>query len=92
MLIIQVLGLLVEVLKKGFQKHITCILQVARNIFTSSINATTSIKGLDFSNEPAIPFWKEAYYSLVMLEAMLVHFPHLHFDTNLEVCPGYKHG
>ncbi|XP_020264631.1 small subunit processome component 20 homolog isoform X1 [Asparagus officinalis] len=79
----QVLGLLVEVLKKGFQKHIPSVLQVARNIFTLSINAS-SIKGFNFSNEPAIPFWKEAYYSLIMFEAILLPFPQLYFDSDLE--------
>lgn len=81
---LQVLSLLVEVMKKGFQKHITSVLKVARNIFTSSINAA-NVNGVNFSSEPAIPLWKEAYYSLILLEAMLVHYPHLFFDSKLQV-------
>lgn len=31
--------------------------------------------------EGSIPFWKEAYYSLVMIEKMLKQFPDLCFEN-----------
>ncbi|ONI16067.1 hypothetical protein PRUPE_3G077100 [Prunus persica] len=96
----QVLGLLVEVMEKGFHKHINKILPVAvmekefhkhinrilpvtKCILQSTINVVTDGK-LDFSNETNIPLWKEAYYSLVMLEKMLHQFQGLCFDRDLE--------
>lgn len=79
----QVLGLLAEVLKKGFQKHIVDIMQVANNILESCNNAT-STKECNHGNEPIVHFWKEAYYSLVMLEAMVVQFPQIFYDREYE--------
>ncbi|KAG1347740.1 hypothetical protein COCNU_06G015690 [Cocos nucifera] len=84
----QVLGLLVEVLRKDFHRHINSILQVAEGIFESSMHAVNNTE-FDFTNDPAIPFWKEAYYSLVMLEKMLLQFPELYFDKNLEEMWGW---
>ncbi|XP_010938573.1 uncharacterized protein [Elaeis guineensis] len=83
----QVLGLLVEVLRKDFHRHISSILQVTKGIFKSSMHAVN--KEFDFANDPSIPFWKEAYYSLVMLEKMLLQFPELYFDKNLEELWGW---
>lgn len=80
----QVLGLLVEVMTKDIREHITSILHVAKGILEASIHAASN-KGLDIMNEPAIPLWKEAYYSLIMLEKMLQYFPELYFERNLEV-------
>ncbi|BBG99023.1 hypothetical protein Prudu_008586 [Prunus dulcis] len=102
----QVLGLLVEVMEKGFHKHINKILPVevmekefhkhinrilpvTKCILESTINAVTDGQ-LDFSNETNIPLWKEAYYSLVMLEKMLHQFHGLCFDRDLE--PAQKNG
>lgn len=82
---IQVLGLLVEVMKKGFQKHVSSVLPVARSILQSTINGVTN-RPLDFSDEVTVPFWKEAYYSLIMLEKMLHQFRDICFHTDLEVC------
>lgn len=81
---IQVLGLLVEVevMKKRFQKHINNVLQVTKRILQSAIDAVTH----DSPHETAIPFWKEAFYSLVMLEKILNRFHDLCFDRDLEVC------
>nr|CAD1819808.1 unnamed protein product [Ananas comosus var. bracteatus] len=79
----QVLGLLVEVLKKGFNKHINRVLSVAKHILESSILASSDVV-LDFSNEAGVPFYKEAYYSLVMLEKILQHFPEMYFDRKFE--------
>ncbi|KAJ4967931.1 hypothetical protein NE237_014632 [Protea cynaroides] len=79
----QVLGLLVEALKKGFQRHINNILPVAKNILKSALDVVRD-KRLDYSDDGTIPFWKEAYYSLVMLEKMLLQFPELHLERDLE--------
>lgn len=84
----QVLGLLVEVLRKDFRRHINSILQVGKGILESSVHAASN-KELDLTNDPAIPLWKEAYYSLVMLEKMLLQFPDVYFDKNLEETWGW---
>ncbi|XP_073005480.1 uncharacterized protein [Typha latifolia] len=78
----QVLGLLVEVLKKGFLKYMDNILIVAKRILEASTLAAGNVE--DFSNEAGTPFWKEAYYSLVMLEKILFHFPEQYFKRNIE--------
>ncbi|XP_039130786.1 LOW QUALITY PROTEIN: small subunit processome component 20 homolog [Dioscorea cayenensis subsp. rotundata] len=78
----QVLGLLVDVLKKGFQKHINIILDVTRNILEHSVDA--SGETYDASNNLIMPFWKEAYHSLIMLEKMLLNIPRLAFEKDLE--------
>lgn len=102
MCIWQVLGLLVEVMNKEFQKHVNKLLPVedvekeflkhinrilpaTKSILLSAIDTVTD-EQLDFSNETSIPLWKEAYYSLVMLEKMLHQFRSLCFDRDLEVC------
>ncbi|KAM1823011.1 hypothetical protein ACFX1X_025378 [Malus domestica] len=96
----QVLGLLVEVMDKEFQKHVNKLLPVedvekeflkhinrilpaTKSILLSAIDTVTD-EQLDFSNETSIPLWKEAYYSLVMLEKMLHQFHSLCFDRDLE--------
>eukprot|EP00268_Persea_americana_P031222 TRINITY_DN30328_c0_g1_i1.p1 TRINITY_DN30328_c0_g1~~TRINITY_DN30328_c0_g1_i1.p1 ORF type:complete len:2757 (-),score=438.74 TRINITY_DN30328_c0_g1_i1:344-7405(-) len=79
----QVLGLLVEVLKKGFQSHIQGILQAAYRIMMSALDIDTN-RELDCSDEAKIPFWKEAYHSIVMLEKMLLQYPELFFDKDNE--------
>ncbi|XP_031259480.1 small subunit processome component 20 homolog isoform X1 [Pistacia vera] len=79
----QVLGLLVEVMKRNFQRHISAVLPVTRSILQSTINIVRDGQ-LDLSDEVTIPFWKEAYYSLVLLEKILCQFPDLIFDRDLE--------
>ncbi|XP_010257842.1 PREDICTED: small subunit processome component 20 homolog [Nelumbo nucifera] len=79
----QVLGLLVEVLKKGFQRHINNILPVTRDIFKLALGVVKD-KQMDCANEDKIPLWKEAYYSLIMLDKMLLQFPELYLERNLE--------
>lgn len=81
---IQVLGLLIEVLKKGFYRHIDCILPVTHRILRSSIDVVTDGQ-VDFSAYSIVPHWKEAYYSLVMLEKMIYQFHDLCFARDLEV-------
>lgn len=81
---VQVLGLLIEVIKKGFLKHIDCILPVTYRILQSAIDEVTN-RQVGFSAESIIPLWKEAYYSLVMLEKMIHQFHDLCFAKDLEV-------
>ncbi|MQL78120.1 hypothetical protein Taro_010527 [Colocasia esculenta] len=73
----QVLGLMVDVLKKGFRIHVDNILPVAKRIMESSISMATSKEVGD-----AVPLWKEAYYTLVMLEKMLSQYPELYFNRS----------
>uniref|UniRef100_A0A2P2MF27 Uncharacterized protein n=1 Tax=Rhizophora mucronata TaxID=61149 RepID=A0A2P2MF27_RHIMU len=77
----QALGLLVEV--SNYQKHMGSILMVTRNILQSALNAATSNAPQHPSDE-MVPFWKEAYYSLVMMEKILHHFHDLVFDRELK--------
>ncbi|KAL4289520.1 hypothetical protein GQ457_14G012480 [Hibiscus cannabinus] len=79
----QVLGLVIEVMKKNFQKHISRILPVTKRILHSAIDAFTNTD-MDLSDEATIPFWKAAYYSIVMLEKMLHQFRDLSFERDLE--------
>ncbi|CAL5389880.1 unnamed protein product [Camellia sinensis] len=83
LLIGHVLGLLVEVMRKGFQKHVNGVLPVMRSIFQSAINVLTNGQ-LDLSVEATVPFWKEAYYSLVLLEKILYQFHDLFLAKDLE--------
>lgn len=80
----QVLGLLVEVTGKGFQTHLSKVLPVMRSILQSAVNALTSSQQ-DLSDDAVIPFWKEAYYSLVMFEKILSQFQNMFLDRELEV-------
>ncbi|XP_050365350.1 uncharacterized protein LOC126783867 isoform X2 [Argentina anserina] len=77
----QVLGLLVEVeaMKKQFHKHLNSVLQVTKSILQSAIRGVTQD-----SHETVIPLWKEAFYSLVMLEKVLNQFDDLCFDRDLQ--------
>ncbi|XVE81263.1 hypothetical protein DITRI_Ditri15bG0049500 [Diplodiscus trichospermus] len=79
----QVLGLVVEVMKKSFQRHISSILPVTKSILRSAIDAFTNSQ-MELPDEATIPFWKEAYYSLVMLEKMLHQFRDLSLERDLE--------
>lgn len=80
---IQVLGLLIEVIKKGFLKHIDCVLPVTRRILQSALHAVRN-RQQGFESESIVPLWKEAYYSLVMLEKMIHQFDDLCFAKDLE--------
>ncbi|KAH6788665.1 hypothetical protein C2S51_003671 [Perilla frutescens var. frutescens] len=80
----QVLGLLVEVIGKSFRKHLSKVLPVMRNILHSAVNAVTSSQQELSGSEDAVPFWKEAYYSLVMLEKILSQFHKMFLDRELE--------
>lgn len=82
--LLQVLGLLIEVLKDGFQKYIDSLLPVMRNILQSAVNVLTN-KQVDLPNDATISSWKEAYYSLVLFEKILNQFPKLCFRKDFEV-------
>ncbi|CAN8326706.1 unnamed protein product [Cochlearia groenlandica] len=79
----QVLGFIIDAMKKTFQKHIYSTLQDAKTILESAISAC-SPQLQDTAEGDSIPFWKEAYYSLVMIEKMLKQFPDLRFGKDLE--------
>ncbi|KAK4356825.1 hypothetical protein RND71_022435 [Anisodus tanguticus] len=79
----QVLGLLIEVLKDGFQKYIDSLLPVLRNILQSAVNVLTN-KEVDLPNDATISSWKETYYSLVLFEKILNQFPKLCFRKDLQ--------
>lgn len=70
-------------MKKDFQEHIDIVLQEAISILQSTKNIVE--QQLDLPDETTIPFWKDAYYSLVLLEKILCHFPDILLDTRLEV-------
>ncbi|KAJ7955379.1 Small subunit processome component 20-like protein [Quillaja saponaria] len=74
----QVLGLLVEVMEKGFRKHINSILPKMLHILKSDS------RQLELTDESNIPHWKEAYYSLVLLEKMLDQFRDLYCSRDLQ--------
>lgn len=81
---VQVLGLFVEVMKKDFQGHINSILPTTDRILQSAVSVVAK-RELDLTDEAAIPLWKEAYYSLVLLEKMLCQFPDIILERDLEV-------
>ena len=55
-----------------------------RRILQSAVNHI-AISQLNVSNEAVVPLWKEAYYSLVLLEKILNQFQKLGFEKDLEV-------
>ncbi|WVZ69932.1 hypothetical protein U9M48_018646 [Paspalum notatum var. saurae] len=79
----QVIGLLVgdHTLRMG--KHIKSILAVAKKIMESSIVASGVLQ-LGLPDEAVLPLWKEAYHSVAMLEKLLLCFPELYFEQNME--------
>ncbi|KAK0607559.1 hypothetical protein LWI29_016732 [Acer saccharum] len=79
----QVLGLSVEVMKKDFQKHLNNILPKTKSILQSAVSVVADGE-LDLPDEATIPFWKEAYYSLVLLEKILCQFPDIILERDLE--------
>lgn len=66
-----VLGLLVElVMGEGLEKNIGRVLPVTRSILQSALGALADGER-NMSVEPVAPFWKEAYYSLVLFEKIM---------------------
>ncbi|KAL5542673.1 hypothetical protein UlMin_010383 [Ulmus minor] len=84
----QVLSLMVElkvkVVKKAFQRHISSVLPTAKIILKKAINEASNRSLEDNTDEASIPFWKETYYSMVMLEKMLSRFHDLPLESELE--------
>ncbi|KAJ0262956.1 ARM repeat superfamily protein [Hirschfeldia incana] len=76
----QVLGFIIDSTKNTFRKHIHNTLEDAKVIMESAVSASS----LHTVEEGAIPFWKEAYYSLVMIEKMVRQFPDLELKKDLE--------
>ncbi|CAL0335754.1 unnamed protein product [Lupinus luteus] len=79
----QVLELLIEVMKKGFQEHINLILPKTCHILQSAIEVATD-RQVGFSAESNVPLWKEAYYSVVLLEKIIDQFRGLCFKKDHE--------
>lgn len=79
----QVIGLLVGDRSLGIGKYLKSILDVAKQIMESSVAASGGVQ-LDLTDETALPFWKEAYYSIAMVDRLLLHFPELYFSQNME--------
>lgn len=78
--VVQVLGLLIKAIEKAFPKHICNILLLeAKTILESAVQLQDTVE------RGGISFWKEAYYSLFMIEKMLKQFPDLTFRKDLEV-------
>ncbi|VVA98294.1 unnamed protein product [Arabis nemorensis] len=76
----QVLGLFIEARKEAFSKHIRSILlQEVKTILESAVQLQDAV------DEGRVPSWREAYYSVVMIEKMLQQFPDLCFAKGLEV-------
>lgn len=81
----QALGLLVEVTKKGFQRDTlkNSVLPVTKNILQSAVSEVTNSQQ-DLSNGVTVPHWKEAYFSLVMLDKFLQQFNELCLESDLQ--------
>jgi U3 small nucleolar RNA-associated protein 20 len=80
----QVLGLLIEVMKKSFQAHIEDVRPRAVHILKCAITANGDGKPVA-GEEDMLAFWQEAYYSLIMLEKLLLQFPEVSFHKDIEV-------
>ncbi|KAL0814388.1 hypothetical protein Bca101_070831 [Brassica carinata] len=72
----KVLGLFIEAEKKFPEKKCSILLKEAKTILESAVKLQNTV------DEGSIPLWKEAYYSLVMIEKMLKQFPHLCFHED----------
>ncbi|GJX79607.1 small subunit processome component 20 homolog isoform X1 [Tanacetum coccineum] len=79
----QVLGLLVEVMKKRFAEYINTVLSIMREILPSAVKIIKDGQS-DLSSGAAVPLWKEAYYSLVLFEKILGQFPERVLREDLE--------
>ncbi|KAI3984708.1 hypothetical protein MKX01_039325 [Papaver californicum] len=79
----QTLGLLVEVLKKRFQSHVKIVLPVHKKIMKYALDGIT--KQPDTTNEESRTlYWKQTYYSMIMLEKILREFPELYWEKDFE--------
>jgi U3 small nucleolar RNA-associated protein 20 len=85
---LQVIGLLVgdRTLRTG--KHLKSILVVAKKIMEASVIASEGLQ-LGVTDETVLPFWKEPYHSVAMMERLLLRFPELYVEEHMEVWYGY---
>ncbi|KAH9312456.1 hypothetical protein KI387_027491 [Taxus chinensis] len=79
----QVLGFLIEVMKKGFQAHIEDVRLRTIDILKCAVAASDDEKSEATENE-MLAFWQEAYYSLIMLEKLLHQFPEISIHKDFE--------
>jgi U3 small nucleolar RNA-associated protein 20 len=79
----QVIGLLVGDRSLGIGKHLNNILANAKQIMECSVIASGG--QVDLADETCLPFWKESYHSIAMMERLLARFPELYFKQNMEV-------
>ncbi|KAL2923314.1 Small subunit processome component 20-like protein [Bienertia sinuspersici] len=79
----QVLGFVVEVMKRGFQKHFNDLLPVMKMIVQSTSDVLNHGQP-NLSDPETIPFWKDAYYSFVLLEKILTQIPDFFFLRDIE--------
>lgn len=70
-------------LEKWFSDHCTELLTVARVVLTNAL-AVIEKKEFQFSDQFSIPFWRESYYTLILVEKLLVQFSVLYFQGNVE--------
>ncbi|EEC70970.1 hypothetical protein OsI_02594 [Oryza sativa Indica Group] len=78
----QVIGLLVGDRSLGIGKHLNNILANAKQIMECSVIASGG--QVDLADETCLPFWKESYHSIAMMERLLARFPELYFKQNME--------
>ncbi|XP_039847986.1 small subunit processome component 20 homolog isoform X2 [Panicum virgatum] len=79
----QVIGLLIDDHTLRMGKHLKSILAVAKTVMESSAIASGILQS-GFSDECVLPLWKEAYHSVAMMERLLLRFPELYFEQNME--------
>ncbi|KAG2589626.1 small subunit processome component 20 homolog [Panicum virgatum] len=79
----QVIGLLIDDHTLRMGKHLKSILSVAKTIMESSAIASGILQS-GISDECVLPLWKEAYHSVAMMERLLLRFPELYFEQNME--------
>ncbi|CAM6068321.1 unnamed protein product [Sphagnum tenellum] len=74
----QVLGFLIEVLGSKFERHIQGVLEATIEILKQSNSYELE------EDEDNVVFWQEAYFAMTMVEKLLLQFPRLYFDQELQ--------
>ncbi|KAH9571646.1 hypothetical protein CY35_02G105300 [Sphagnum magellanicum] len=77
----QVLGFLIEVLGSKFERHIQGVLEATIEILKQSNSYELEE---DEDNEDNVVFWQEAYFAMTMVEKLLLQFPRLYFEQELQ--------
>ncbi|MCL7048205.1 hypothetical protein MKW94_025331, partial [Papaver nudicaule] len=78
------LGLLVEVLKKRFQSHVKIVLTVHKKIVMYALDGIRKQPDTTNKEESRNSYWKQTYYSMIMLEKILREFPELYWEKEFE--------